>query len=298
MTIEHEDIRGYLQNLIFTKLSAFAELNNFEDLRDKTVVCNESYDGKTRKDIIIVIKYLSASNTNGIVDLPIQILVDVKSELQDIVFDVLQEIAYAHNQTISNILNANNEIVYKFKQFYNTPIVLSQFQNSGAYKSTTMTMDARFVVFTNIATSSDMFLEMTINEIVNGTATDVSYVDGSTGIVDFKNSILNTIFYIEHRFDGNVMNGKAIQENKPNSYNMTLTINYIFDSNSHIQQAIWKNISDIKKIYQLKYKAYKGSVTPVTDYQNFKCYMQSYTENVLVSDVTKVTVVFVSNGKV
>jgi hypothetical protein len=217
-------------------------------------------------------------------------LVDVKSELQDIVFTILQEIAYDYNQVISSITDGATPptTLYKFKQFYNTPIVLTQFQNAGAYKSTTMTMDARFVVFSGIATSSDMYLDLTI-----GTT---NYADNSTGISDFKNSILNTIYYIEHRFDSTVKNGKRLQENKPNSYNMTFTINYIFDSSSAIQQALWTNSKDTT-IYTIKYKGYKGASTP-SDYQTFKCYLQSYTENVLVSDVTKVTVTFVSNGKV
>ena len=296
ISIEHEHIRTHLENLIFAKLSAFAESNILEDLRDKTVVCNESYDGKTKKDIIVVIKYLSATNTNGIVDLPIQILVDVKSDLQDLIFNVLQEIAYAENQQICSITDGatqNPTTLYKFKQFYNTPIVLTQFQNSGAYKSTTMTMDARFVIFTNIATSSDMYLKIIVD---SSGSNPTSYTDDSTGINAFKNSILNTIYYIEHRFDGVNKATKRLQENKPNSYNITFTISYIFDSNSALQQDLWKN-STSAKMYTIEYKGYKGA-TPISNTQTFKCYLQSYTENVLVSDVTKVTVVFVSNGEV
>ena len=142
-----------------------------------------------------------------------------------------------------------------------------------------------------------MYLKIIVD---SGGSSPITYNDDSTdlnsGIIAFKNSILNTIYYIEHRFDSVVKNGKRLQENKPNSYNMTFTISYIFDSNSELQQDLWKN-STSAKMYTIEYKGYKGA-TPVSDTQTFNCYLQSYTENILVSDVTKVTVTFVSNGKV
>lgn len=278
MRIEHEDIRAYFENLIFTsyRLLYRAE-DGYEDIQNTTVVANESYDGKERKDIKIILKFLSGENTNGVIDLPIQVLVEVKTELQDIIFNVLQDIAYTNNKIVHTF-----EDKYSFKQFYNTPIVLTSFQNSGAFKSSTLTMDMRIVAFESIATLMDMTLELTLNS--------TSYLNNSDEMKKFKDTLLNAVFFIEHRFDGRVMKGQPLQQNKYNSFNAILTLSYILDKSSTIQEALW-NLADDKKILTFKY-ADDNSFTEKT----FSGYMRTYTGNILVSDVTKVTVELISTG--
>lgn len=286
MIVEHEDIRAYFENLITSRLNFAAENSGF-DLSDKLVVANESYDGKTRKDIIVVLKFLSAENTNGVVDLPIQVMVEVKSELQDLIFNILQDIAYDLNQTIGSIADPNiqNAVKYKFKQFYNTPLMLSHFQNAGAYKTSAMTMDARFVVFDTISTLGDMELTLLFNSNYYPSSTSDKSID------NFKNTIINTVFHVEYAFDGRVKNQNPVQENLPNSYNANLTINYILDSNDTIQSLFDSHLFD-GATFQITYRS-----APSFTNKTFKYHIQSYTENLLVSDVTKVTIVFITTGE-
>lgn len=293
MIVKHETIRAYFENLIMTKLLAYAQNNGFEDLRDKCVVANESYDGKTRKDIKVILKFLSAENTNGIIDLPIQVLVEVNTELQDIVFNILQDIAYEKHQTIETIYFAPNEVDYSFKQFYKTPIVINAFQNGGIYKTSTMTMDMRLVVFETFATTNDMELEFI--DLPSGYGDDTDYMDyanNSDEMAAFKSSIINCVYHIEHRFDGIVKKGKKLQENRHNSYNVVFTVSYILNKADEIQGLLWDD-ADRDVNFQIKYK----SNHLFDNAKTYKFRIQTYTENEIVSDVTKVTVTFISTGE-
>lgn len=278
--INHEMIRKYLENLIFGKLQSYLELD--AQIIDKSVVASETYTGKEKKDIIVVLKFLPATNINGVEDMPIQVMVDVKSEYQDIIYDVLHEIAITNNQVIGSADS------YKFKQFYNTPILLSTFQNIGAYKSSTMSMDMRIVSFGPIAISNDIYFSLSLG---NDTYVD-DPEDDEDEIDRFKLTLLNAIFSVEHVFDGMVTNGNPLQKNTHNSYNTTLTLSYILDKDSAIHKLLHNNATGTS--------TFSIGYNPVSEegFNNFLnyYYLQSYTENILVSDVTKVTVSFISRG--
>lgn len=290
MRVEHETIRSYFENLIMEKLQSYAQNNGFEDLREKTVVANESYDGKTKKDIKVILKFLSAENTNGIIDLPIQVLVEVNTELQDIVFNILQDIAYEKHQKIETVYISENDIDYAFKQFYKTPTTLTTFQNGGVYKTSTMTMDMRIVAFETFATSNDMSLSFKYKvNASDNSATE--YTNSSTEMKNFKATIINLVYHLEHRFDPVNIKNVKLQKNKYNSYNNVMTLSYILDKSNTIQENLWDKADGLIDI-EITYK----SNSVFTNAKTYKCAIQTYTENLLVTDVTKVTINFVSTG--
>ena len=290
MRVEHETIRSYFENLIMEKLQSYAQNNGFEDLREKTVVANESYDGKTKKDIKVILKFLSAENTNGFIDLPVQILVEVNTELQDIVFNILQDIAYEKHQKIETVYASQNEVDYAFKQFYKTPTVLTTFQNGGIYKTSTMTMDMRIVAFKTYATSNDMYLSFKY-KVNNSDNSATEYTNSSTEMSNFKATILNAVYHLENRFDGRVFHNNKLQRNTENSYNVVFSLSYILDKSNTIQENLWDKADGLKDV-EISYK----SNSVFTNAKTYKCAIRTYTDNVVVTDVIKVTVEFVSTG--
>lgn len=289
MTIEHETIRAYFEEKLRYYIDEISGLQA-QDILDNLVVANESIDKKDRKRVSVILKFLPATNTNGVVDIPIQLLVDVQTDYLDEVFNALQTLAYDLNQTIDGKKIANNpvEYEYKFKQFYRTPFVLQTFENGGAYKYTMVSMDVRFVVFTSIAVASDMKLSLTCTIGSPGDEDTDTYDEDSDEILELNTALLNTVFHLENRFDGRVFQNQPKQRNSRNSYNLSLSLSYIRNIEDTLQNIFFTQC-DTNARWVIKYKM--GNY-----YKQFKASIQTYTDTVLVSDVVKTTVEFVSVG--
>ena len=182
-------------------------------------------------------------------------------------------------QEVKEALNSfaiyNNETLFQIegkpelaiKQFYSTPIVLSLFEQNGSNLTTSLTINATYIVFEGAIFSNDTYIKI-----------DNTILEGVTGI-NYNNI---------HSCDSTVKNGDPVARNYVNAIQITLSVDVDFIRNNELHQKLMEE-KNSNKSYAIKY--YNGFVE-----ETHNMTIVNITENVLIGGIMQGRISFAIVG--
>lgn len=188
---------------------------------------NEFSRTNNNNDIDIVIKSFEGTIANNRMVQPIQILAEVKESFVNFLMEILNKFTIENNETIFTL----DTIDTRIKQFYSTPTILDNFNQNGAYISSTISLNASFIIY-----EGAIFLEDThfkINDVLLEGVINVSYNNiRSSDLVVSKNN--------------------PIGKNFTNAIQIALVVNLDFIKNNDLHRKI---LNDAEKmvVYHIEY---------------------------------------------
>ncbi len=221
-----------------------------------------SYNSYANVDVIM--KVLSGTITNNRIVYPVQIIVDIENEYFEEVKEALNSFAIYNNETLFQI-EGKPELA--IKQFYSTPIVLSLFEQNGSNLTTSLTINATYIVFEGAIFSNDTYIKI-----------DNTILEGVTGI-NYNNI---------HSCDSTVKNGDPVARNYVNAIQITLSVDVDFIRNNELHQKLMEE-KNSNKSYAIKY--YNGFVE-----ETHNMTIVNITENVLIGGIMQGRISFAIVG--
>lgn len=127
------------------------------------------YDDKA--NINITIKALPGQIQLGVVQYPIQLLIECNDRFKDDLLPILDDFAIERNEEL--ILLENED----YREYYTTSTVVGTFQNRGTTRNVAISLDASIIKFDNVARikSIELFYGDTLTDVVSIKHLDFSF---------------------------------------------------------------------------------------------------------------------------
>lgn len=129
-----EEYMNYLKRE-FTK-SGLAE--------DLKVSIHDEFYYQNDADLDVTVKMLPGQVQCGVVQFPVELLIEVKEKFTKEVIDVLTDFSIEHNEVVHTFDCGT------FKQYYSTPNVIGTFQSTGLSKRTAISISVSIISFNNV----------------------------------------------------------------------------------------------------------------------------------------------------
>lgn len=237
-------------NLIVERDSQYEITTDFHD----------EFSYNTNVDIDITIKALSGTIRNKRLNYPVQIIAEIKNE-----GDKFAE-AIEH---LMNFAINNNEVFFtqdnqKIQQFYSTPSVISAFGEDGLGETTTVAIDATFILYEDAIFTDDVFVQLD-DDIL----TDILHLNWSNTIT--TNSI--------------VTKDDPLAQNYPVGSQITLTIEFEYRKGNTLHE----QLCDIEKAFIVNNLFYHNGYKETS----FKVLKSTITQDIVLGGIMGGQVVFV-----
>lgn len=221
---------------------------------------HDEFSYNTNVDIDITIKALSGTIRNKRLNYPVQIIAEIKNE-----GDKFAE-AIEH---LMNFAINNNEVFFthdnqKIQQFYSTPSVISAFGEDGLGETTTVAIDATFILYEDAIFTDDILVKLD-----DDIFTDILHLNWSNTIT--TNSI--------------VTNDDPYAQNYALGSQLTLTIEFEYRK----KNALHKRLCDRKKAFDVTNLIYNNGYEEET----FKVIKTTITQDIVLGGVMGGQAVFV-----
>lgn len=164
--ITQKEITSHVKSLLESFLDNDIELSSLKREYHEELY----YKQNNTNDIDITICLYPGDIETKVVQYPVQIFIDVKTELQEHLMNVLHKLALSNNEMIVDFGES------KIKQYFMTPSVASKFVKSGIYEYVSLSLNCRFFEYENLLDVEHLYID---NEEVDFISLGLSYV-GST----------------------------------------------------------------------------------------------------------------------
>lgn len=234
-------IDAYIQHLKDT-LGVAIENN----ISDATYSFHSEFYYNDSADINCTIKMLPGQIELGIVQYPIQIMIECKDKFKEDLMPVLDDFAKYYNE---GLISLDSE---DYREYYTTSTVVGTFQNDGINRKVALTMDATLICFDDVAR---------VKEIV------LTYGANSTDVISIKHLDFAFSFEAETNSTG-AMNAP---ETKSVTKSMARSLNFAFVPLSSVgMDDLLSSIVNrsTTKTYKLKV-SFKSSTTTDIVYEEF-----------------------------
>lgn len=220
------------------------------------------YDDKA--NINITIKALPGQIQLGVVQYPIQLLIECNDKFKDDLVKVLDDFAIAYNENVVTLENGD------YREYYTTSTVVGTFQNRGTTRNVALTMEANIISFDNFYLGENKTLKVKIG-------TQYVQIQGVLG-VNYK---------CQCTYDGSV-GVSGIQRNYLASLNEVITIDGIKVADDEARQYFKQHRKD-NTTFDIEY--FDGETTETL---NMK--LISYDDNGVIGSTVKYQISLIQRG--
>jgi len=174
--ITQEEILNHVKTLVESFLTNNPTLCNFTRKYH-----NELYYKQEDTDIDITIITLPGDIQNEVVQYPLQIYVDAKTEFSNEIIEVLKGLSVSNNETLVTIGTT------KVRQYYKTPSVINKFLKSGLYECESLVLECSLFEFDNLYDVEKFLIDGEEVKFVNF---GLSYVGNTNSSGGLQNGII------------------------------------------------------------------------------------------------------------
>lgn len=221
--------------------------NNLKEIFDTTnleliVDIHDEFSENPNADVDITLKALTGNIVNGVIKYPVQIIAEIKNQYFDIINSCLMNFCINNAETLFDYEGQ------KIEQLYTTPVVISTFNDNGIDWSTTVTIDATFIIYENAVFSDD------IEIMINNTKLE---------------GVFDVVYSNSHSCDSTVKLGSPMVENYTNGIQVSISINLDFKKSDNLHKQLIQDSESIVK-YDLYFangiisKTYKMELAGLT----------------------------------
>lgn len=215
-------------------------------------------------NINITVKALPGQIQLGVVQYPIQLMIECNDKFKDDLVPVLDAFAIQYNEQLVTLDDAY------YREYYSTSTVVGTFQNRGTIRNVALTMEANIISFDNYLMGETKSLSVLIG-------TEYKEIKGFTGI-HYKS---------QNNYDGSV-NNTGVQRNYFNSVNEVITIDGLVVANDEARLH-FKNHRKDNTTFSVKY--YDGEATQTLDMK-----LISYDDNGIIGTTIKYQISLIQRG--
>lgn len=204
------------------------------DISDATFSFHDEFYYDDKANINITVKALPGQIQAGVVQYPIQLMIECNDKFKEDLTPVLDSFAIAYNEQLVTLDNED------YREYYSTSTVVGTFQNRGTTRSVAISMEVSVISFDNLSNIKTISLRFGSDA---ADVIDIKYLDftfsfeaetnstGATGTPESKSVVKSFARSVNFAFVPISSEGvddlmtSVINRNKSKTYRLTITFN-------------------------------------------------------------------------